>query len=186
MSRLLWILLVHLFLFQQGEAVSLNPGSIEINVPLEIHLPLPMRGGAPKPVTPPEVVSQSGNKSRLLWQGLKATPGAQEALVSEVALVEVSSKSGKIQPEDVVLKFASDSGIERTKLVRSPHLKAPGEVIQISDFSFGTVIEINTTLAGWRPGNTTFFLISKDQTKVVKIDPAWHMRFDWNKANVYW
>lgn len=186
MSRLLWILLVHLFLFQQGEAMSLTASSIEITVPVEIHLPLPMRGGATRPVTPPEVVYRSGNKSKLVWHGLKATPGAQEDLVSQVSLVEVSSKSEKIQPEDVVLKFASDSGIERAKLVRSPHLKAPGEVIQISDFSFGTVIEINTTLAGWRPGNTTVFLLSKDQTKVVKIDPAWHLRFDWNKTKVNW
>lgn len=166
--------------------MSLTASSIKITVPVEIHLPLPTRAEGVRPVAQPEVVFRSGNKSKIVWHGLKATPGAKDDLVSQVSLVEVSSKSGKIQTEDILLKFASDSGIERAKLVRSPHLKAPGEVIQISDFSFGTVIEINTTLAGWRPGNTTLFLLSKDQVKVVKIDPAWHLRFDWNKASVKW
>lgn len=157
-----------------------------LTVPLALTVPAPTRGEGQNQAIKAEVVYRSGNKSKITWHGLKSNPAAREDLTSSVMIYDVPGSGESIQPEEVIAKFAADLGIDRSKLVKNPHLKASGEVIKTTDYSFGTVIEINTTLAGWRPGNTTIFLLSKDKTKVVKIDPAWHLRFSWDQAVVKW
>ena len=166
--------------------MATNSAHFKITVPVELQIPLPTRGESSKVVPQPEILHRSGNRSKIVWHGVKSAPGAKEDLVSNVTLFEVPTGNGKIMPEDIVLKFASESGFDRAKLVKSPHVKASGEVVKIAEYGFGTVIEVNTTLAGWRPGNTAVFIISKDQTKAVKIDPAWHLRFNWNEAVANW
>ena len=166
--------------------MATNTGQLKLTVPVEFQVPLPSRGESGKAVEQPEVVSLSGNRSKIVWRGVKSPPGAKEDLVSHVTSFTAPSSSGKIHPEDIVVKYAAELGIERSKLVKVPSLKASGEVVAIAEFKFGTVVEINTTLAGWRPGNTSLFLISKDRTKAVKIDPAWHLRFNWSDAVAKW
>jgi hypothetical protein len=186
MKCILCLFSFQLVFMPQGDAMATNSAHFRITVPVELQIPLPTRGEGNKVVSQPEVIHRSGNRSKIVWRGLKSAPGAKEDLVSNVTLFEVPTGTGKIMPEDIVLKFAAESGFDRAKLVKSPHLKASGEVIQIAEFSFGTVVEINTTLAGWRPGNTAVFILSKDQTKAVKIDPAWHLRFKWNEVVAKW
>ncbi len=173
-------------LVASGGAVESNGNRVKIAVPVEMQLPLPTRAGGSAGILKAEVVHRSGNRSKIVWHGLKSSPAATEDLVSHVTLLDIATPNGKISAEDAILKFSADSGIDRSKLVRNVHLKAPGEVIAVSDFEFGKVIEINTTLAGWRPGNTTVLIVSADQTKAIKIDPAWHLKFDWSKAAMKW
>jgi len=115
-------------------------------------------------------INENGVASMISWEADADSTIPWERSPAETAIVRLN---GVKSISDAVAHFQLLTGISKT-------------VPKQATYPFGTLIQIDSSTAGFRPGNTYFYLIASDARQgAVFLGPCWFLDFDWAHAIVH-
>ena len=145
---------------------------IEIKHPISMVLPFPT-GWNGTDIRQGAVVERDG-RTFISWPAVQPTKVPFDfAFETEVLyLPRVNTREEALRHFYEYEKFVED-------------ILAKDDIVKAKSFPFGTVLTIDLSAAGWTPGNTYVYVLSKDGTSgAVFLSPTGFLHFDWTQASV--
>ena len=115
-------------------------------------------------------INESRVASMISWDTDQGSSIPWERSPTETAIVRLS---GVKSISDALAHFQLVTGISKT---------VPKQAM----YPFGTLIQIDSSTAGLKPGNTYIYLIASDARQgAIFLGPCWFLDFDWAHAIVH-